>query len=224
MILSKKLALLEKLCKEYPNAYVVVGNTFQPVRSELFDFEFMKIASTHNMYKKHNGLPIILTVDEDQRVIYEQFEGYLYFMKEINLKGTKDYQLGVFLFLKSFTNDDEMRQILDACTWYKRMELIHVETWVELMEYGMQPLFLIPYVRKKICAIIHRGKSFSADARTNAQEENEYALSLVNLSEANLCEREPVLFKALEFYHVSLKELKEAYLHIKYSNSSYGPN
>ena len=108
-----RLQLLNNLCEEHPNAYVSIGEKYYyPTRSELFNFEMFRLAKKANMYKCHKDLPIILTLEEDQLSIYEEFEEYLIFGTPLNLANLN--QIEVILFLKSICSDEEMRNILRA--------------------------------------------------------------------------------------------------------------
>ena len=211
-----RLQLLKNLCTETPNAYVLIGEKYYPTRSELFEFEMFRLARKTNMFKFHEGLPIILTLEEDQLPIYEQFEKYLIFGTPIDfLKNGTNF----ILFLKSICCDKEIENILRTCkpNSYSQTKLFTVDTWKELMEYNLEPLFMDDLDRRDICIAVHRGTY-----EFKKYEHNEYAFRLLDITAQNLEEKEPLLYKALRFYKISLQGIKDRYPYREYSSTSHG--
>lgn len=229
MSVKNKLELFKKLSIEHPNAYVQVGETFYPTRSELFDFELFRLAAKHNLYRKHLNQPIILTLEESQKSLFESFHDYLFFGAVCNmsfdLKGSPDHQLEGLLFLKSICNDEEIRKVLDvSASPIMVVSFIHLETWTKLMDYTLEPLFVSAYERREICADIHAGRFLGGGNRERNLARNEYALRLDRLREDEIEEKAPMLAKALKFYNVTFQDLKKEYKWVKYSSGSCGPN
>lgn len=216
--------LLADLFRKHPNAYVVVGETVYPVRSELFAFEMFKNAEKHSMYKRHNDLPIILSLKEADREIYESFEEYLLYNTSLKVEGSKEYQLACLLFLNSFCNTSEMMEVLDVSAQYCKVDLFSLDVWTEIMDLEINPDFLSWYDKLEIIAIIHRGKKFPNLGIERAYAVNDYGKSIQKLDERTLEEKEPVLFKALKFYRRTLADLKQHYPYKKFKNGSNGPN
>lgn len=225
MLNKNKLELLKKLSIEHPNAYVQVGETFYPTRSEFFDFELFRTAAKHDVYRKHNDLPIILTLEESQKVFYERFQEYLYLGTPLKIERDCDQQLAWIFFLKSICNNEEVRKLLDVSSAPTSMiYFIELETWKRLMEYALDPLFVTPYERVEICASIHQGYFFDSGGRNRKLARNEYALRINRLKEQDLEEQAPLLAKALKFYRVTLEDLQKEYKWVKYGSGSGGPN
>ena len=210
-----RLQLLKNLCNEYPNAYVLIGEKFYPTRSELFTFEMFRLARKANMFKFHKKLPIILTLEEDQLPIYEEFEKYLIFGTPINFKHAK--QIDFILFLKSICSNKEIEAIFCSCVspLQSIYKLFTITTWIELMEYGLEPLFLNEYDRMEICVAIHRQTYDFKEKWSN----NVYGKELSEIKPQTLEQTNPLFYKALTFYKISLQHIKDRYPFRKYSNS-----
>ena len=213
-----RLQLLKNLCTETPNAYVLIGEKYYPTRSELFNFEMFRLARKTNMFKFHNKLPIILTLEEDQLSIYEQFEKYLIF--DTPLKFGSPNQIDFILFLKSICSDREIENILKFSANYCKWKLFTLTTWIELMEYGLDPFFMTEYERVEICVAIHRGQ-YEFDEKGDY---NCYGYKLSKIQESTLEQTDTLLHKALKFYEISLKQLREKYTYKNYGYSSHGSN
>jgi hypothetical protein len=217
-----KLNLFKDLCKNYPNSYVLVGEKYYPTRKELFDFEMFRLSQKANMYKYHEGLPIILTLEEHQQNIYERFEDFLIMGTKLTFDNMN--QIDFILFLKSICSDKEIAHILHLCLPNPLLSstilLFNLETWIELMNYEMQPLFLTEYHRLEICVAIHRGMyEFKEKWSFNV-----YGKQLSEINEHTLEKTNPLLHKALHFYHISFKHLREKYKYIDPYSNSCGAN
>ena len=215
-----RLQLLKNLCTETPNAYVLIGEKYYPTRSELFNFEMFRLARKTNMFKFHNKLPIILTLEEDQLSIYEQFEKYLIFGTPINFKHAN--QIDFILVLKSICSDKEIESILRASVppMWSTHQLFTINTWTELMEYGLEPLFLDEYELVRICVAIHRG-TYEFKEKWSY---NVYGKQLSQINPETLEQTNPLLFKALKFYKISFQQIKDKYPYKEYSSNCHGSN
>jgi hypothetical protein len=226
MLAKNKLELLKKLSIENPNAYVQIGETFHPTRSELYNFEMFRAAAQHTMRRHYCGHPVILVLDEHERTLFESFHDYLLLGTPLDLQGSADQQLAGIFFLKSICSDAEMRTILEVASkplWF--IYFIRLETWRKLMDYELEPLFLGAGERIEICASLHHGSFFGSERGTSqALAKNEYALIVDRVEERTLEEKEPVLAKALKFYRVTLQDIKNTYKWKRYSFGSGGPN
>ncbi len=216
-----RLRLLNDLCIEYPNAYVMVGETYIPTRSELYPFEIFNIAKQRNMFKYYKNLPIILTMDEDQKIIYEKFSAYLIFGNQIIFKSLPiDVQIDFIIFLKRICNDKEIANILTEITGHfdPSIELFSLPTWIKLMEYGMEPLFMAERRRIDICVAIYRGKYEFEKGDYNSIG---YEFSKMTESTPQATTKGLLLSEALSFYKVTFKQLQLTHPYIKYSGSGY---
>ena len=212
-----RLQLLNNLCTEYPNAYVLIGEKYYPTRSELFNFEMFRLARKTNMFKFHNKLPIILTLEEDQLPIYEQFEKYLIFGTTIDfLKNGTNF----ILFLKSICCDKEIEDILKFSANHSRWKLFTLTTWIELMEFALEPLFMTGDERVEICVAIHRGKYGFEEGRAYIN----YGSKVSQIKVDSLELSEPLFYKALRFYKISLQNIKDRYPYKEYYSNSFGGN
>ena len=215
-----RLQLLNNLCEEHPNAYVSIGEKYYyPTRSELFNFEMFRLAKKANMYKSHEGLPIILTLEEYQHSIYEEFEEYLIFGTPLNLANLN--QIEVILFLKRICSDEEIRNVLRASAsplGSAIYDIFSIDTWLELTEYGLDPVFLDEYERIQICVAIHRG-TYDFKEKWSF---NYYGKQLLEINPENLERTNPLLFKALKFYKISFQRIKDKYPYRDpYNNNSF---
>ena len=215
-----RLQVLKNLCTEYPNAYVLIGEKYYPTRSELFNFEMFRLARKTNMFKFHESLPIILTLEEDQLSIYEQFEKYLIFGTPINFKHAN--QIDFILFLKSICSDEEIINILRASVppMWSTHQLFTIDTWYALTQYGLDPLFLDEYERIRICVAIHRG-TYEFKEKWSY---NFYGKQLSQINPETLEQTDPLLFKALKFYKISFQQIKDRYPYKEYSSNCHGSN
>jgi len=146
--------LLDKLCREHPDAYIKIGNDYFPTRHELFDYELIKNSFKHNMFKCHNDLPILLTVQESQRMLFEALYNYLVFQTKINFKSfSLDDQIEFILLLKGICNDNELMKLIDSSklNYYEcSRKLFHNDVWVKLMDYMITTTFIEKQQRLEI--------------------------------------------------------------------------
>ena len=86
------LILLEKLCKEYPDAYVSVNEKDKiehiPIRTEMFDFSYIRMINNNYLSQKfkideYNNLPIVLTLHDEEIKTFDELYQLLMFGKNI---------------------------------------------------------------------------------------------------------------------------------------------
>ena len=210
---------MNKLCTEYPNAYVLLGESYIPTRTELYPFEMFNIARERNMFKYYKALPIVLTLEEDQKIIYERFSSHLIFGSKIRFNNLDiTTQVEFLVFLNSICNNREIQNIFENSKDYLEsvFQLFDVTTWIKLMDYGMDPSFISEGERIEICVAVYRRKYKFEKGDHNCIG---YEFSKLNDSMLQSTEKLQILSKALRFYKITLVQLQRSYKYIVYSGS-----
>ena len=214
-----KALLLNKLCTEHPNAYVKIGETYFPTRHELYNFELIRNSINSNLFKYHNELPVILALEESQRLIFGNLYNHLVYdstiiFNELSLEN----QIEFILLMKGICTDKELKFIIEkgrhnyhGCI----RALFHIDLWVKLMDYMISTDFIEEYQRMEICIFI-----FSGIKEQQKGDRQSISYRLKDLKESELEVRHPLFYKALKFYNISLHEIRTtSYKYIKCSGS-----
>jgi hypothetical protein len=217
-------SLLKKFCIEHPNAYVQIGDTYHPTRLELFSFEMFNKMFESGIVNYKDNIPILLTLKESERVFFESFEDLLVYGKPLEIKGSADTEIAWILFLNSFLNNIEFKEVLNEIRPWNKTHLFQLETWTRLMEYELDSSFLDFYDKLEICAVVSRQSLFDPDGKKRCHQQKEYGNYLLYITEQNLKEKDPKLEKAMKFCNVTLEKFKAAYPYRTPESSHYGPN
>lgn len=216
----QKLDLLDFLCKGHPNAYVKIDDIYFPTRIELYDFEVIRLSKDKNMFKYHDGLPIIMTLEESQRSAFETLYDFLIYGRlpdftSLNIVIRVTFTIEFIIFLTSIANDIEISAILRN----KHGAIpVDPEVWIKLMDYELNPSYLREYERIRICAYAFIGSKI--DERG---QHNRIAYEFTRLKEADLPLTCPLFHKAMTFYGISFAQMCVRYEYVKYTGSG-GPN
>lgn len=197
--MSDQLQLLEKLVKEYPDCYIKIGdNEYFPIRSELWNFEYIKMRLTHFQdekfkIEKYNEKPIVVKCDEDAKELINAINHNVIYDE---LKLPDEYQLEYYLFMKMITMDDDIFNI------FKNIE-ITLNFWTSLAELNIEMPKLSMLVRLDIINELYKIISNDAIEKEHIKIKNNGKRVLCKYK--NKCRYYKNRYKRCNFLHPYIK-------------------
>jgi len=206
--MDTRLSLLDKLITINPNCYIKVGESYISSRKELFTFDLFQKLFEHDKFKLHNNLPIILTLEEEDRQAFDLFYNWLIFETKVRfLSQSVSTQVRLILFLSSIANGKEFRKVIESMELKEKYQFLPYSqfdllVWFELMNYNVCLDFLEERERLEICYWIFIGK---------IDRSNDYRFQLAKCQKEKVEEKYPRLAKALKYYNVDFYALQKEY-------------